>query len=638
MKRIFNTCLFLVLGITYCLCSAWGVDSWCVDPNNGDDSLPSVMVKNNSAYAYEHILKALTEASAGDSILLKSGDYNDEVISAVTSLGNTFIHVNKSIKMNRFRTNTPRIAGSYVGGPSTENLSLMLINSSSVTVKNVKFDGYNDLYNINTQPDSLLPHHVTIRITSYGSSTKIDNCEFKHMGRSLDTSVGVNRHEAIICSHPYPYSTAINNVQILTNTFVDNPFDTSHGHEVYLTKNSNAKIKYNIIHNCSVGVPLRFSNECTNAEIEYNNVYGAAKHGFIHDWENDGCKWCSGFIVNYNVFSDTDSSAVHADYEGPIISQSDSFNNRSAYVAEFNNNVIVDNDSLIFANDDAKAFKIYGVASDADTIYISVHRTDEDATRVYAFDEKNGPVMRPLYKTPDYEEPTNEICRTEDYIIVNTVNGSNNSLYKLHKNGSTTSQFGSTWAKSTREITALCLYTGDQFFVATIESGTTPKIFKGDISASLFVEIFDASSIDADEITAMTYDGSKVVFAVKDGNNTHIYSMDTDGTDDTNEQTFSTSTVPAMSCFNYKIYTACRNDGSNITTLYEGSYANPDSNSLSLSTTEISSIGGWKTSSDFLFAIKNVSNDGDKKLYFSDAPMTSLFQDVLYYSRWWKNY
>ena len=94
------------------------------------------------------------------------------------------------------------------------------------------------------------------------------------------------------------------------------------------------------------------------------------------------------------------------------------------------------------------------------------------------------------------------------------------------------------------------MFTGDQFFIATIENGTTPKIFVCDISASSIVEIFDASSIGADEITAMTYDGSKVVFAEKDGNNTCIYSMDTDGTDDNCEYTFATSDVPAMTYFN----------------------------------------------------------------------------------------
>ncbi|MBN1294681.1 MAG: hypothetical protein JXB48_22790 [Candidatus Latescibacteria bacterium] len=94
MKKIVYTCMIILLGLLFCIGSAWSSDSWYVDPVNGDDTIPAVMAKNNSAYPFQHIWKALTEASTGDSLLLKSGDYVNEGIKRPESgtYGYTYIY------------------------------------------------------------------------------------------------------------------------------------------------------------------------------------------------------------------------------------------------------------------------------------------------------------------------------------------------------------------------------------------------------------------------------------------------------------------------------------------------------------------------------------------------------------------
>ncbi|MBN1295073.1 MAG: hypothetical protein JXB48_24780 [Candidatus Latescibacteria bacterium] len=661
MKR---NILFIAV-IFGCLIAAsvsWGF-TWYVNPVSGDDD------EDNPSY--NDPLRTISEAidraaSSGDIIRLFSGDFAHEGFKEMIwnyQKLRLFIDVVKSLTIERVSSSFhPRIVGFYntmSDADSLINSNIMRLRDDNISIKYITFDGYNYYYHYGYggyfNPDSLyvsMPHCSTIFISCFAPNARIEGCTFMHMGRSLETEEDTPdtlRHESIIGAHPTG-SSPISGIEIVDNLFYNNPIDSQHGHEVYFTSCYDTEISGNTIYSNGVGVPLRFSTLCNNIEIDDNYVCGAAQHGFITDYDPTGTGdyWSYNIKVTNNVFSDTTyavidgvnaPSSMYPDYHGPFISHLDGFNLRSAFISEFQNNIVAEKDSVIFPNDHTTADKIYGVVSDADEVYISIHRTEEDCTRVYAFDEKNGPILRPLLQTPDDEKPTNEICRTDDHIIVNTVSGSNNSLYKFRKDGTLTNEFWTAWAKSFREITALGLYNGDQFFAATIESGTTPKIFKGDISDSTFVEIYDASSINAVEITAMTYSGSKVVFAVKKAdNNTYIYSMDTDGTDDTNEHTFSTSDVPAMTYFNNYLYTVRENNGSGITTLYQGSYSSPEGSSLSLSTTEVSSIGGWRTSSDYIFTIKNVSSDGDKKLYFTDAPMTNLFQDILYYSRWWKSF
>ena len=459
----------MIYTLIICNYVVWG-GNWYVDPVSGSDS-------NAGYYDYapfSHIWKALQQASSNDSILLKSGDYHNEGINYISGdYGYTYVNINKLIKMNRYRTNTPRIAVAYAGGESTVNLSIMLINISGAKINNIKFDGYNDLYNIDTQPDSLLPHHVTIRITKDGGNTTIDNCEFKHMGRSLNTSISNRRHEAIICSNPYPDTTfVISNVTISNNNFINNPFDTSHGHEIYLTNNSSAVISNNKIFSSGTGVPIRFTYRCSDILINNNYVLGAAGNGFIHDWNTASTDSSSGIRVTNNVFSDStvygfpDSTVygadVSADYKGPFNTQSGGVNDRYAFISEFTNNVI--SDKLPFADDYATSNKIYGATSDSVYTYIAIYRDDEhDWTRVYQFIKKNGPICKYLGTyTSENRKPNGLICNTADSVIVGTFYGGNNYLHKFSKSTGAISEYSV--PTSTKKFSAIGPYAGNYFF------------------------------------------------------------------------------------------------------------------------------------------------------------------------------
>ena len=451
MKR--NTSLFMAATLVCILAASvsWGF-TWYVDPVTGDDD-----ETRNPNPTYGNPLLTISEAieraaSSGDIIRLFSGDFAHEGFKHMiwNNINRyTFIDVNKSITIERVSsTFHPQIVGFYntmAGTDSLTNSSIMLFRASDISVKYISFDGYNYYYHQGYggvyNPDSLevsMPHCSTIFISANAPNAKVEGCTFFHMGRSIkaDSDSDTLKYEAVIGAHPTGIAGGISGIEVKDNLFYDNEFDTSHGHEIYFTTCYDAEISGNTIYNNGVGVPLRFSKACHDIDIENNYVCGAALHGFIndHNQTEEFELWSNNIRVNNNVFSDTTFvySCMYPLYYGPIISQYDGFNTRFAYISEFRNNVIAEKDSVIYPDDDVKAFKIYGVASDADKVYVSVHRTDENRTRVYAFDEKNGPVLRPLWYSSLGEKPINEICRTDDYIIVNTINGVNNSLYKFN--------------------------------------------------------------------------------------------------------------------------------------------------------------------------------------------------------------
>ncbi|MBN1294682.1 MAG: right-handed parallel beta-helix repeat-containing protein [Candidatus Latescibacteria bacterium] len=547
--------------------------------------------------------------------------------------------------MNRFRTNTPRIAGyfDHANSPSDAdslvNLSIMLVNYSGVSVKNIEFDGYNDVY---AHPDSLLPHHVTIRITVNGSNTTIDHCEFKNMGRSLNLSLNQSayQHEAIICSHTG--GTAINNVQILNNLFLDNPLDTSHGHEIYLTKNSNAKIKYNAIYNNGEGVPIRFSNNCTNAEVEYNYILGAAEHGYIHDWNSSTMSVSSGIKVNNNVFSDSTFSGVPVNgaeisdnYKGPFISSGESPNDFSGYITEFTGNYIRSD-----ATDDNY---LHGVAADSDSLFLASYDSDEvsDVDRIYLFPHPGGPIFKQNQgKTVWGFRCFGEMCLTNDKIITAGVN--NNGQYCLGVCDKVNSGDASNIIdNSTTPITALCStnYT-DKFLTAVIENSIA-KIYLSSESDMTYsaTPVWQCAGLDS--ISAMTHNGSNgISFVGRSGTNAIYYFGDLEispwriDVSDSTSTGLATINVPAMAYTGSSLISV--KETSNYTYFYSGSSSTPYTTSLCDSVlTSSKKVLSMDANSSYLYTVlSNSGSDYNRKLFFTDDT-TEPFKDILFFSHWW---
>ncbi|MBN1293573.1 MAG: hypothetical protein JXB48_17165 [Candidatus Latescibacteria bacterium] len=81
--------------------------------------------------------------------------------------------------------------------------------------------------------------------------------------------------------------------------------------------------------------------------------------------------------------------------------------------------------------------------------------------------------------------------------------------------------------------------------------------------------------------------------------------------------------------------TAKKSTSTGNTTLYRGTYSDPDATTLTTIADEILQM--YSQDTDYLYTIKNISGNGDKRLYYTDTN-SNVLKDLLYYSRWWKEY
>jgi len=79
MKKILITSIVICMHLFVVVCLAWS-GNWWVDPVSGDDSYNG----DDPLQPFQHIWKALDEASSSDYIYLKSGDYYNEDIRPIT--------------------------------------------------------------------------------------------------------------------------------------------------------------------------------------------------------------------------------------------------------------------------------------------------------------------------------------------------------------------------------------------------------------------------------------------------------------------------------------------------------------------------------------------------------------------------
>jgi len=552
---------------------------------------------------------------------------------------------------------TPRIVGYYntmAGTDSLENCYMMIVDTSSVSVKDIKFDGYNFYYHQGYggyyNPDSLsvgLPHHVTLQISGNGSYATIQDCEFQHMGRSIDNDSDDDalKHEAIIGSHPMGTGNTIYGIEILDNMFMNNPFDTSHGHEVYLTKNQNAEISGNTIYSNGVGTPIRFSYSCDTIDVENNEVYGVARRGFIHDWDGVGDHGSSNVIVKNNEFYGTTSTPYSAsvanDYEGPATSYSDD-DVITAFISEWSGNTVP-----LLGN---KQWNIKGIATDGSTLFMTcndLHSSDDKANYLLEFGEHNGPIFKGCGSFDDYYECDGNMVVFNDYVYVSTKYGSNMKVYRYNTTNSTLSTIVS-GAVSSLEITAMCPYDSNSFITAVKEDDTYSRIYKCNTSTFLNDCIYEiASSTTITEMAVLDTGGTDtIIFSTDDGSSYKIYSASIPGSGDISptEKDDISYDITGLTFYGTTLVTSIQYGTS--TRIYTGSTSEPlpqsggsfnvDGHVDYFSNTNIISL---EADSEFIFTVKNKSTDSDEQriIYFTDTA-SDLVDDIIFHSKWYSCY
>jgi len=602
-----------------------------VDPVYGNDSAGWGSV--GMPYATIKFALSQIDSTEYNTIRLFAGRDYHNTKSVASEYGNKWVQILiilPNITIEKYDSGSkPRIVGddSYMTGD--EHLdNVILVHRSGFNLNNVKVDGYDATIN----PDSVEVHDAVL-FSGIGDNSSIVNCEFEHFGQQWEA----NAFYSIISGWgKYPVSNPLNGLSIQKNLFHNNPFPGQCAHEIYLTKNTNATVYGNRIYNNGKGTTIKLRDYCTTTVIDSNTVHGAYT-AFIEDHSESGETNSTGTKVRKNAFADSLDVIPHSTklYFGPF------YQNNMAllpFISEYSGNTFTD--ATLYADNDSCAFKIYGVACDADTTYLALYHPYEGnggRTKMHKFRGKNSPLPQWVSgSTSDNHKPNGDMCYTPSYVIVCTINGSNNAIYKFAKDDSGVSTVMSSTAMSSRKVTALAPYTGNYFLSAIKINNGSVKIFKSTESNAEYLELKNCEAAQASEVTALSSNGSEIIFAAKVGSNTKLYSFTEADTSLVLRQTWNTSDVPSMTFFGSTLMTAVKNTGSGITTIYRGSYTDPDYASESIGAVEILQLAGYSVDADFLFAIKNVSSDGDKKLYFTDTS-SNLLKDVLYYSRWWRD-
>lgn len=636
-----------------------------VDPMSGDDD------DNGSVTTpFQHIWKAINEASDSDVILLKSGDYYHEGFRKVQfphdsdppAYRNVYINVDKSVTLQRLNASyTPRIVGYYntmAESDSLENSYLVHIDDSSVEINYIKFDGYNFFYhsgyNGYTNPDSvetMMPLHNTIAITVDGTNAEVYGCEFKHFGRGLLTSGSSDYVNQAIIGAWCPYNEGpINGVKINNNTFWDNHLDSHFGHEIYLTRRTNAEIKDNTIYSSGLGTPIKLRNECSNILIENNYVLGASFRGFVNGWKDDGQSYPSGIKLINNVFSDS-TGTYGADmsvdtvtpFKGPFTPNTHVNSIESAFITEFSGNIIGDLISYPASQTHLQdTHYVHGVCVDSDGVYMA-SAADNTMDFVHYFPQHAGPLSWRKDGYTDFGDYcVGDLCTTEDYIFTAAKNSSNQfTAWRCNKqDGATGDTAVDIAVSSSMPITAMSSTNLSGRFLTAVRDGGYAKIF---VSAETDLDagtVWQSSAIDS--VTAIAHNGSTVTFVGYINGTSTYYQF----TLVSAAPYYITAPASCSTC-NYYIpaITYLGNDlisARGGTSLYKGTPSNPFTTFLEStdnSNIKVVSMAGYDTGTEeYLYTVLNNNADTtdeiNKKLYYNDDD-TAPFDDVLFFSHWW---
>ena len=638
MKKL----LILIISALFALCLFFSLahaTTWYVDATYGNDGWSGTSL----GYPREHISAVLDDGSFADNdtVILRNNDYFADEGTYSEEICHYFVE-NDNITFTKYSSDAskPRIIAYEQAGDTLRRV--FVVEGTDITFDKIKFNAAHPVSGVEAEL------HIGIWLQHTADGATISECEFRNFGFESGSDPEP-QFQGII---EVDGRTAINyspfeDFSIENCYFINNPFATHHGHELYLRTTRNATIAGNTIHAGNDGDPIKLRDDCQGTVINNNIVY-VGYASFIEDYPNSGEKESSDTEIYDNVFYlNDDSTSVNTDldiYKGPFWNP-----NRYPFISECYDNTF----NCEFSGDDGNY--IYGVACEDTCTYVAVHHPQDgsDRTYIYRFPEAEGPIFQICKDQTHYDTfIRGDMCMTDDYVIVcgiRYLTASTDSVivYRINKDGSAYNGTGGTakWIDAavdnsgSHRITSLCSYNGSYFITAITESDSVRIYRSTDSEGGLKNKwLWSAPRAEVDSVTAMTYnyEYNRFLFATQEGSSARIYLGSIQNPDSTTVYGPTANRhIQALSLgsSNYLIVSALKNTSNNYLYLYYGTYTNPISTqTFSIYNRECNGLAGYGT---YRYTSLNGSSY-NRKLYWGSYA-NPLYQ-ILYYSQWWSDY
>lgn len=635
MKR-FIPLLSLIICLIFS--SAIWAANWYVDGWNGDDSNGGTSDQD----AFETIKRALDRCSNGDTIRL-FGEFAEAPWDTTWGGGNGWDNSTRTIQISVDKSNitltnyigvsppydVPVIYGYSPDAPDEHNDYVLRIDNTGNTIEKIKFDGYYWDSGQSTWLDVYT--HDVIFMTPEADNTEISNCEF--------TNFGYDWHEdlpddywfyGIVTGGWSKQANTLDNVDIMYNTFYDNPFESQGAHEIYLTKTSGAEVKYNHILNNGAGHPLKLRDGCSNVEFMYNTVHGA-HFCYLGDYREENESYSTGTIVKGNTFGDSLDVIDEDVYEMP-------FKPHANFISTFEDNTIYE-----FSTADSRY--IQGLTwSEENDLFVTHKNSSHSEAFVSPNPHAPGPANGYGFSADNYY-CQGDMCTINGYVLFCSQYSGTQRVYKDaidgdFDNGANPSDTLSVGPNET--VTAMARYNDNTFLTAIRDTGNSEvRIYQSTISDLTNSLKLNKSFTFADSITAMAYNGTDIVFATYKSGTSKIYKGTLSNLNNAAKQDSDISGYISAMCFaRGYLVTAVYDSGQDESKLYYGTSSDPTS-SYTSSYSDIIFIaltGDYGTTDDdYLYSLVHDTSSGTncKKIYFT-KDVTDYDDQLYFYSQWFK--
>ena len=623
MKRIiYLMCIVLAL---FTHINAYGT-IYYVDPDDGYD-IPDPSWGQSTSEAYLTIAYAISKCTTNDTIKLMDGDFVEarQYLNFGGTLWktnrNVLIYVDEQITIEPWATSTPVIVAynyTYDADTLPNGIAeVMYIDQPNVTIQNIQFDGYHQASNLYVKTCNV------IYITPDADNTKILYCDFTHFGNDAWGGGSYDFYTIIAGGWP-DHANTLDTIDIMYNTFHDNPFQSVGAHEIYVSRTSSAEIEYNHIVSNGYGCPLKIRGQCLNTEFVGNTVHGAAEC-FLHD-ENAGGGYSSGTIVQNNTFGDSLDVIDEDEYLKP-------FKPHANHIVTFEDNIIYE-----YSTADSRYIQGLTCKSSSTDIYAAQNNSSNSVITLLPNEHAPSP-------TADYGQTGNQyfcqgdMCTTSGYVIFCGQNsGGQQIVYSDDMDGTNDSSdiFNNTSYPNIK-ITALCSLGSTTYLTAIrdtanecvrIYESATDEVISG-------IPKLTRAFADVDSITAMAYDGSYVVFTeYKNGTSLIRKATLANLGSPTDIETVS-GYIPAMCFAKGSLITAFQNGSTR--RIYIGSLT--DAITATYATLASKNFIALVGSSNYLYTVMHNDSGGNerKKIYFTKT-LTAVDNQVYFYSQWYKDF
>ena len=280
--------MIAVISVLYIFVNTASATTWYVDAANGNDGWSGTSL----GWPKEHISAVLEDGSFGDNdtVILRNNDYFADEGIMVESLYCHYYIENDDVTIQKYSSDNskPRIIAYEQAGDTLRQV--FVVEGANFTIEKIKFNGSHPVSGIDAEL------HNVIEFYKDSDGPTISECEFRNFGAEAtgEPPGDHDQFQAIIGTWPYGgvQNSVMNGITIDKCYFINNPFTTSHGHEIYLNNTRDAIISNNTIHQEGLGDPIKLRNDCQGTIIRDNKMY-VAYYGFVVDWPNSSSEGSS---------------------------------------------------------------------------------------------------------------------------------------------------------------------------------------------------------------------------------------------------------------------------------------------------------------------------------------------------------